>query len=373
MSSKSIDLIEVRKEFHRIPEQAFREFKTKELILKYLESLEGISIHQFKTSTGILVEYSAGTGQYLLFRADMDALPIAERTGCDFTSRYDGMMHACGHDVHMTILLGLIYRVVASKPKANLLFLFQPAEEGMGGAESILSEKLIQTYDIKSVFALHVTGNLPLNTVSSKAGIFFAIPQEFDVEFTGKSAHAAFPEKGKNALKSALDFFCRINVYISDLQIKGKVIFNIGVMNSGTIRNIIPDKCILQGTHRTLDKSIRDMVNSEIKLIAEKAATENNLKCKVDLLCTYGPVVNNAELCESLKMACNKLKVNYAESGTFMTGEDFGFFTTQYPGLLFWLGSGEQAHDLHSDQFLPDDACIPTGVNVFFQLIEQLG
>jgi N-acetyldiaminopimelate deacetylase len=370
MSIRALDLTEVRKELHRIPEPAFKEIKTRDLLLHYLQPLEDISIHLFMNSTGILVEYSAGEGPYLLFRADMDALPVTEQTDCGFASVHEGMMHACGHDMHMTILLGLIYKVAANRPAANLLFLFQPAEEGMGGAESVLAEKLIQAFDVKHAFALHVTGHLPLNTVSSKAGIFFAIPQEFDVEFTGKSAHAAFPEKGRNALAGGLEFYKKAHKFIANLQIMDKVIFNIGVMNSGVIRNIIPDKCLLQGTHRTLDKTVRDIINAEIATLARETAKAHNLKHKVELLCTYDPVVNDAELCRTLKTVCRRLNVDYKESKTFMTGEDFGFFTTMYPGLLFWLGAGEQPYGLHSEKFLPDEACIPTGINVFYQLVE---
>jgi N-acetyldiaminopimelate deacetylase len=242
----------------------------------------------------------------------------------------------------------------------------------MGGAESILSEKQIQAFDIKAALALHVSGNLPLSTVSSKAGIFFAIPQEFDVEFTGKAAHAAFPDKGKNALQGGVEFLNRINPLISNLQKKAQVIFNIGVMSSGKIRNIIPDKCLLQGTHRTLNKVMRDKINAKIRQIAGKVAAELGLKSKVSLLCTYDPVVNDAWLYGELDNACRNLGVKFKESGTFMTGEDFGFFTSIYPGLLFWLGAGKQPHDLHSDKFLPDADCLGTGVDIFFQLLKQI-
>jgi len=368
---KSIDLFDIRKQLHQIPESAFQEHKTKELLLSYLSDLDGIVIHHFAHNTGILVEYSQGEGEYLLFRADMDALPIQENTGCDFVSRHPGFMHACGHDIHMTVLLGLIYRVLETGYKKNLLFLFQPAEEGMGGAESVLAEGLIQSYQVKHVFALHVSGRLPIYTVSAKAGIFFAIPQEFDIEFTGKSAHAAFPENGQNALKGGIDFCRRIDSFITSLQMSESVIFNIGVINSGIIRNIIPDKCLLQGTHRTLSKDIRDLVNREINDLAEGAASEHNLLYKLDLLCTYDPVVNDEKLCAKLAEACQNLGLDYRESGIFMTGEDFGFFTTLYPGLLFWLGAGEQPHDLHSDKFLPDAECIETGIKVFQKLIEM--
>jgi N-acetyldiaminopimelate deacetylase len=371
MDKHKTDLAEIRRKLHQIPEIAFQEFRTKELILKYLENLEGIRIHLFEHSTGILVEYSHGQGQYLLFRADMDALPIRENTGCEFSSQNDGMMHACGHDLHMTILLGLIYKVTELKPAANLLFLFQPAEEGMGGAESILAENLIQSFDVKHAIALHVSADLPVNTVSTKPGIFFAIPQEFDVEFIGRSAHAAFPEKGNNALAGGIEFYKRMHEFISNLQATQKVIFNIGVMESGNIRNIIPGKCVLQGTHRTLDKATRDLVNTEIKALAEKTAAEFNLGYETKLLCTYDPVINDEVLCSQLKSVCAKQKVDFRDSEIFMTGEDFGFFTSFYPSLLFWLGAGEQEYGLHSEKFLPDPGCIKTGVDLFYQIIIQ--
>lgn len=366
---KMINLSEVRKELHRIPELAFQEFKTKELLLSYLSDLDDFTIHQFKESNGILVEYSHGVGAYQLFRADMDALPITEATESNFISQHKGIMHACGHDIHMTILLGLIYKVADMKPKKNLLFLFQPAEEGEGGAESVLGEGLIQSYDVKQVFALHVNGNLPVGTVSSKPGIFFAIPQEFDVEFTGISAHAAFPQNGKDALAAGVEFYDKMHSYIEQVFGMESVIFNIGEFHAGNIRNIIPDKCILKGTHRTLDKNTRDLINTEINSIAESVAQKHNLEFKLSLLCTYDPVINDEELFEKLKTICSELSIDFRDSVTFMTGEDFGFFTSLYPGLLFWLGAGEDAHDLHSNRFMPDDNCIPTGIDILYHFI----
>ena len=363
---KQINLFEVRKQLHQIPEIAFSEFKTKELLLSHLTGLKDITIHQFSNNTGILVEYSHGKGSYKLFRADMDALPITEATGCEFVSKHKGFMHACGHDIHMTILLGLIHWVVGIQPKANLLFLFQPAEEGQGGAEAVIAEGLLQKFEIKSAFALHVSGNLPLNTISTKAGIFFAIPQEFDLEFIGKSAHAAFPENGKDALKAGMEFYDKMHAFIKEKFDSKQVIFNIGELKAGTIRNIIPDSCVLKGTHRTLDKATRDLINAKIDALAKQVASQHKLEYRYYLLCTYDPVVNDAALYETLKRACSQLAIEFKESKIFMTGEDFGFFTSLYPGLLFWLGAGEDAHDLHSNQFLPDAGCIPTGINLLY-------
>ena len=365
-----MDLSKIRQDLHRIPELAFEENKTQQYILSILTGYEGITIHTFQKSTGILVEYCHGEGEYLLFRADMDALPVEEQTACAFVSATPGMMHACGHDVHMTILLGLIDRVLSESPSVNLLFLFQPAEEGKGGAQSILAEGLIQSYDVASVYALHVASGMPVGTVSSRAGIFFGIPQEFDVIFRGKAAHAAYPEQGINALDAGFAFISLMNSDMDDLKAEHRVIFHIGKLEAGTIRNVVPDLCKIEGTHRSLERDAHAAMNGFIRDNASLAAAQSGATAEVDLLCSYDPVVNNPELAEKLPGICKKLGIAYVQADPAMTGEDFGFFTTLYPGLLFWLGSGSD-YPLHSDKFLPDPACIEQGIKVFEALATQ--
>ncbi len=363
----SLNLSQIRQELHRIPEIAFEEKQTKALLLKYLTSLEGIRIHEFAQSHGLLIEYSQGSGAYRLFRSDMDALPIAENTACSYSSANPGMMHACGHDIHMTVLLGLVERIAESKPQENLLFLFQPAEEGKGGAESVLSEGLIQGFPVSEVYALHVANDLAVGTVSSRAGVFFGIPQEFDVTFKGVSSHAAYPEKGVNALQSGLRFMNLMQDDIAELNKKDRVICHIGKMSSGTVRNIVADRCVLEGTHRTLSKAVKDRVNELILQNCAIVARELGAEYEVDFLCSYDPVVNSADLVKALQSVCSEGEVRFVEAQTALTGEDFGFFTTLYPGLLFWLGSG-CTYPLHSDKFLADEACIPVGIKVLEQL-----
>lgn len=374
------DPIFLRHELHKIPEIAYQEHKTKALILKYLQEMassQGVKdlfeIIEFPHSTGILVGYAAGTEaeDFQLFRADMDALPLDEKTGCDFASEHEGMMHACGHDVHMAVLLGLIQRVWIMRPKCNLLFLFQPAEEGSGGAESILAEGILQRYPISAAFALHVGSDLPVGSVSSKAGIFFGIPQEFDLRFIGKAAHVAFPEKGINALTCALDFFASIQPALEELAKTERVIFHVGKMSAGKIRNVIADECILQGTHRSLNVQAKQSINELIQSHAGLAAARIQAKAELKLLGSYDPVVNDAALLKRLKDYCAALEYIFIEAETVMTGEDFGFFTSLYPGLLFWLGSGcDQA--LHSERFLPDDGCINVGIDLMWALATGL-
>lgn len=370
------DPVQIRHELHQIPEIAFQEYKTKDYILAHLRELCGsrgvkdlFEIIEFKKSTAILVVYQNGESEdgFELFRADMDALPICENTGADYHSTHHGMMHACGHDVHMAVLMGLIQRVWIAKPKKNLLFLFQPAEEGEGGAQSVISEGILQEYDIRSAFALHVAGHMPVGSVGSKAGIFFGIPQEFDVRFVGKAAHVAFPEQGINALACGLDFMRSIQEEIAELAQSQRVIFHVGKMNAGRIRNIIADECLLQGTHRSLKKEVRDRLNEMIHQNAEMAAQRYQASAEVKILGSYDPVVNDDALLSRLRQHCQDLSYKFVPADTVMTGEDFGFFTGMYPGLLFWLGSGsDQA--LHSDLFLPSDDCIAVGIDLMWTL-----
>lgn len=368
----SFDLYHIRRELHAIPEIAFGEHLTQALLLSYLRTLPKISIQTFTHSTGILIEYSHGTGDYLLFRADMDALPVSENTGCAFSSTHPGAMHACGHDIHMTILLGLIEQVTTSGIAKNLLFLFQPAEEGKGGAESILREGLIQRFPVRHAFALHVSGRLPVGTVSTRAGIFFAIPQEFDVEFRGKSAHAAFPENGCDALKAGMEFYLRMNAFADALKATQRVIFNVGVVSGGTVRNVVPDYCRLEGTHRTLNKQVWEALNSQMQQLGQEISTQSGAKFHLDFLCSYDPVVNDPALYAQFQAICAAGNIPFSESPIFMTGEDFGFFTSLYPSLLFWLGAGVSDYDLHSDKFLPDENCISSGVKVMGEIIRNL-
>lgn len=369
------DAVELRKSLHKIPELAFEEFKTRDLLLSVLAQMpaqDSFRIVRCKNSTGLLVEYRGNKSAkaYLLFRADMDALPSEEQTSCSYRSEHPGLMHACGHDVHMAVLMGLINRVLLQKPGQNLLFLFQPAEEGKGGAQSIIRENILQQYDIRAAFALHVGSDLPVGTISSKPGIFFGIPQEFDLSFYGKAAHVAFPEKGVNALACGMDFYHKIMRDVASLNLEERVIFHVGKMSAGIIRNIIADKCVLEGTHRTLSARMRDRVNQLIEKHAGQSADLFSAKAELQLLGSYDAVVNNADLEKRLQGVCSKLGYLYQNAETVMTGEDFGFFTTMYPGLLFWLGSGSDKA-LHAADFLPSEDCIAVGINVMWELMQM--
>lgn len=365
-----MDLIKIRKDLHQIPELGFEEYETQKYLLSILKKYDALVIHTFDF-TGILLEYRNGNGSYRLVRADMDALPIEENTGCDFSSKHKGRMHACGHDVHMTILLGLIDDLMKIKPKQNILFLFQPAEEVMSGADRVIKAGILDKYEIDEAYALHVSGVYPVGTVASKAGIFFANTQEINVKIKGVSAHVAFPEKGHNALAAGVEFYHYLKQKLADkLSSNDRYVCEFGKMQAGSVMNVIAEDCFFEGTARAFSMDTLDLIKETLCEVAEIVA--NKFEVKIDIIYNafYKSVENNDALVERLKRVCKADDINYIASDAVLTGEDFGYFTHVYPGLLFWLGvnDGEKQY-LHADTFLPSEKAIPIGVKLFKKLI----
>ncbi|MBW6515791.1 MAG: amidohydrolase [Candidatus Cloacimonetes bacterium] len=362
-------LYEVRKELHKIPELAFQEFKTTEFILNYLKKFPLIKCHTF-SFPGVLVEYTQGEGDYQLFRTDMDGLPLQEQTGCDFSSQHEGIMHACGHDIHMTVLIGLIEEVISQKYKKNILFLFQPAEERFGGAEKVLFSGILDKYPIKEVYALHVHPSFPKGTIASNPTVLFGIPQEFDIVFKGVSAHAANPQKGKDAIAAGCHFYQTLKQSISEvLPADERYIYHVGKISGGATGNVIADECILQGTLRALTKENMAKLKRKMIETAKMSAAQFQTEIDIKLICSYDPVVNSPRLYDKLKKCLDPgLRLEEVEPTLF--GEDFGFFTTRYESLMFFIGADSPQYDLHSPFFLPAEDAIITGIMAFKSLID---
>jgi N-acetyldiaminopimelate deacetylase len=365
-----MNLYEIRKHLHQIPELGFSEFKTTKYVIERLKQYSELKITTFDF-TGLLVEYSHGNGDYKLFRADMDALPIQEDDGCLFHSLHPGLMHACGHDVHMTILLGLIERVIKSELKENLLFVFQPAEEGYGGALRFLQTGLLDKYQISEAYALHVNGHLPVGTIETKPGVFFANTQEVTVKFIGKSAHVAFPQNGRNALAAGADFYLNLQIKIKEeFSEHNKAICEFGKMQAGTVMNAIAAECSMDGTMRAFEIEDWNVLKSILEDTATASAAKYDLKHELVYNNFYKRVVNHPDLYEKVKSRTIELGLNFKEATAVFTGEDFGYFADRYKGLLFWLGAHSgQMMDLHSTNFLPDEKAIDVGLKVLYDLI----
>ncbi|MCD6180762.1 MAG: amidohydrolase [Candidatus Cloacimonetes bacterium] len=365
------DLIGYRHTLHRIPELAFEEFKTQRYLLAELKIFPLIAIH-CADRTGIVVEYQQGSGPFTLFRADMDALPVTESTGCSFVSTHPGLMHACGHDMHMAILLGLIKRITTARLPGNFLFVFQPAEESKGGASYLLASHILDAYDIDAVYGLHVSGSLPVGTVGSRPGPFFAATREVDIHFSGIAAHMAYSQRGINALAAATWFYQEWR-RIAQNYSSQEVICDFGRMQAGTVRNVLADSATLEGTIRTFDPDIQ----KEICHLLEHAAEETNQKyhttSAISYPLDYQMVNNDPAIFNRFLTTIQNSPWHFSHAQQVMTGEDFGFFTNRWPGLLFWLGADDGSHhDLHTPDFLPADDALAVGVDIFYRIAQEV-
>jgi N-acetyldiaminopimelate deacetylase len=303
----------------------------------------------------------------------MDALPVEESTENPVVSENDGVMHACGHDVHMTILCGLIARTARNMPKENILFVFQPGEEGAGGAKKMIESGVFDSYSISSAFALHVTDDHKVGEVASNDNILFAIPKEVNVEFFGRSAHAAFPEKGHDALAASASFLCDL-----EHQLRKKInpanvfLAHFGKISSGAARNIVSDSSLLEGTLRAFETEIMEFGMEVVKKCAQLAAKKFGCESKVKTLGEYVEVRNSPELFKKLKNICEDEGFKCICKNGELVGEDFGYFTKRFSGIMFWVGSNENdknPESLHSKTFFPSANSIVSGLEIMWRML----
>lgn len=361
-----ISPVEMRHKIHQYPELALQEFETTKILKKAIcqaaekNNCDIIIHHPLKT--GLLVEYKYHSGSYTMLRADIDALPMVEQTGWQYASKNKNM-HACGHDVHTAILYGYLLDVMQSKPQQNFLFLFQPAEEAVGGAEMLLATRVLDDYNIEKVFALHVNDDIEKGTVSSNDATLFASSYELDVEFYGNSAHVAFPQNGRNALHALRTFMDQVEKIPQDYI--HPIIYGIGRVEAGKVRNIVPDFAKLEGTIRSFKLIRTKEYIAKLELILQGIESATGVEYQLKHGINHNEVVNAPEL---YKLAVNRLsgEFNFLKCEIKMTGEDFGYFADKYPSLMMWLGTRTgDFYGLHHPKFLPDDSIIQDGINVY--------
>ncbi len=363
--------VELRHILHRNPELSFKEFETTKLLTESIRGIdrEGrLKIHT-PYPTGLLVEYKPVEGEYILFRADIDALPISEENNIDFKS-VNQYMHACGHDVHTSILFAFLKYVLESNIKKNILFLFQPAEESGGGAMEFYGTGIFDKFLIKNAFALHVTDEFPEGTAASTKGVLFASSVEINIEFIGESSHVAFPERGKNAFNALRSFTDSVDRIPKDIT--EPFVFGMGKITAGEVRNITPGFARLEGTIRGLSRARLDGYLEKINRLTQGVEEMTQVKVNIEYGASYPEVLVDDELYDRVVPAISA-EFNFIDCGYKMTGEDFGFFSQKYPSFMFWLGtSKDERHGLHNPKFLPNDSAIETGRKMFEIILSKI-
>jgi amidohydrolase len=387
-------LIELRRYFHQTPELSNREFKTSAKIVEHLKSL-GLEVQYPVAKTGVVALLKgAKPGPVVALRADMDALPVTERNGLPFASKVvtdfggqqTGVMHACGHDAHMAMLL--IAAEILTKHKADLKgsakFIFQPAEEGApanewpGGAELMVKEGVLENPKVDAIFGLHIQSLLPSGQIAYRSGGLMASVDGVDIKVKGKGAHGATPWDSVDPIVVASQIIQGLQTIVSrqtELTKAGAVI-TIGSMHAGVRRNIIPETAMLEGTIRAFDDGMQKKIHEKIKVTAEKIAESAGAIADVNILVMYPATVNDEVLTNrmvpSLVKAAGQQNVVVTQPVTM--AEDFSFYQREVPGFFFFLGAYPTQMNLtsqpthHTADFMIDEAAMITGVKALVNL-----
>ncbi len=349
-------IVDIRRRIHQWPEKAFEEHKTAELISTHLKEL-GIEHKTGVAKTGVvgrlITDEKAPT---IALRADMDALPVNENTGLPFSSKAQGVMHACGHDGHVAILLGAAKLLRTNPPPGNIVFIFQPAEEREGGAKPMIEEGVLEGVDI--IFGGHIERHYQVGEIAIKTGIHTSYTDSFDIEITGKGGHAARPHEAIDAVIIASQLVTYLQTIISrELDPLHPSVITVGVMQAGTAYNAIAENAVLKGTIRTTETSIRNQIIDNIKSIASSLSTLHSAKIDVRINPGYPPLINHDREYEFARdVALRLLGEKRVTSIPFpsLGGEDFSYYTQQIPGCFVRFGAAKKGHEQipeHSSKF----------------------
>ena len=395
-------VIEWRHDIHENPELGNREFRTSNKVKVHLESL-GIEVESGIAYTGVVGLIRGGKpGPTVALRADMDALPVEEKTGLPFASKVRttylgndvGVMHACGHDAHVAILMGVAEFLAKNRDQlqGNVMLIFQPAEEGPpedegGGAKMMLQEGIFERYNPEVIFGLHVT-NIPNGVLSVKSGPAMAAASAYRITIKGVQPHGSTPWSGIDPIMATAQLIESLNTVVSRRIniINNPAVVSVGMVKAGTRNNIIPEDSTITGTIRTFDPVLRKEIYDEIEQLANGVAvgTGTDIQVEFDVGGFYPVTVNNPQLLERMSPSLKAASPGkYYESQTPVTGaEDFSYFSQEIPGLYFWLGINKPGEGLsanfgertdvpgnHSPYFIVDDSALDEGVKALTYLV----
>ncbi|MEE8856614.1 MAG: N-acetyldiaminopimelate deacetylase [Lactobacillus sp.] len=363
------ELIQIRRHLHEIPELALQEKETHAYLLDVIKQMKQdyLTIREpaeLPTALMVLVKGSQPK-RTIGYRADIDALPVEEETGLSFKSKHPHVMHACGHDIHMTVALGVLSYFSEHQPKDNLLFFFQPAEESESGGKRAYELGLFSgEWKPDEFYGLHDNPGLPAGAIGCLNGTLFAGTTEVNIDVWGKGGHAAFPHQAKDAVVAAAALIMQIQTIISrSIDPIQSGVVTLGKVEAGSIRNVIADHARIEGTIRGLTQKMIELIDQRLAEICH--GIELSFGVKVDLGLNQGgywPVENNPELTANfIDYMKGQPDVEFIETKPAMTGEDFGFLLAKFPGTMFWLGIDDDS-SLHSATLKPKEEAIYKGV-----------
>jgi len=384
-------VIDWRRHFHENPELSNREFETAEYIAEYLNEL-GLEVETGVAKTGVVALLKGGKpGPVIGLRADIDGLPVTERTDVPFksvaTETYQGnevgVMHACGHDTHIAMLMGVakILTEMKSEIKGTIKFIFQPAEEGAplgeeGGAELMVKEGVLSNPDVDVIFGMHISDDTPVGVIEYRSEGIMASVNSFSLEINGKQAHGSAPWNGIDPIVTAAQIINNAQTIVSRSMplTKQAAVVTFGVIEGGVRHNIIPERVQLEGTIRALDEDMRQLIFKRLETIVQNTAESNGATATLTIHKGYPITYNDPELTAMMAPTLEEVagKDNAVIIDAITGAEDFSFFQKEIPGLYFFVGGkapNREAAGHHTPDFYIDESGMKLGVRAMSNLV----
>lgn len=383
-------LITDRRRFHQHPELAYRETFTARTVAERLAT-NGYEVRTGVGRTGVVgllrsTQQAPGatseSAPTLLYRADMDALPIREENDVEYRSQNEGVMHACGHDAHVAIALAVAKQIVSEKDKlqGNLKFAFQPAEEGGNGALAMIEQGVLEDPRVTAAVGLHAWNNLPIGKVGVYAGALMAAVDEFELVIHGVGGHGAMPQQTVDAIVTAAQVITALQTIVSrNVSPLDSAVVTVGKINAGTAFNVIAETATIRGTVRTFSKETHAKIPEMVERVIRGVCESMGAGYKLDYIRQSSPLVNNAEMCELVAECAAEVvgaeNVIRDESVRTMGGEDMAYFLERVPGCYFFLGTRNEArgliHPHHSPRFDIDESALGMGVQIMTRVVRR--
>ena len=375
-------VVQWRRHFHQNPELSFEEFDTSDYIAARLQEM-GYEVKRNIGGTGVIAELDTGrAGRHIAFRADMDALPILEETGLAFESEKAGLMHGCGHDGHMAVLLGtaMILQELRDELRGTIRFIFQPGEEANGGARCVINDGGLKKPDVEAIFGLHMMPDLPCGTIGIRAGHLSATDDEFVIRIHGKSAHSSEPEVGLNAIVVASHVITALDSVLSNNIGPFQVAtFSICQIQGGEAINVIPDSAEMKGMIRCVEKSDKMKIRARMEAIVENTARAFGGEGEIEFIPGFPSVNNDAALTRLTIEAAERILAHkddvYLIERPHLGSEDFAYYQEEVPGVMFMLGcaqEGTETGSLHSPILNINEDSFLHGVEIFAEIAAMM-
>lgn len=366
-------LVALRRDLHQHPELGYQEHRTSGLVAEFLARL-GLEVYQGIGKTGVVGVLKRGTSPRAVgLRADMDALPMADNGTQPWKSQQPNVCHACGHDGHTVMLLGAAQALAADAQfDGTVNFIFQPAEEGLAGAQAMIDDGLFERFPCDEVYAIHNWPQLPLGVVQTRPGPIMGAGDAFSIRVEGGGGHAAQPQLTPDTLLATSELVVALHTIVSrDLDPCDPAVLTVTRINGGFSHNMIPAQATLSGTVRSFDSAVQDRIEQRMRELAQHVTAAHGLTAAVQYDRYYPATINGAEQAATALRAAARAGLAHAEAPKpALTSEDFSFMLQAKPGAYLWLGSAD-SRPLHHSEYDFNDALMPFGIRWYCALVQE--